>query len=151
VYRDAEGDLIRLRREGVRFGAEYWDIEDGYWRRHGGSFDLDTGECARHSYCNLIPGELHLFNGEWCQVVEKVTEQARSPYFAEAVESNWLDLSKPDWHPANAAMLARDAANYVPRPAAPVVIQEPAKTSHGPIAGLTVVAAVDHRLGSAFR
>lgn len=112
----------------------------------------------------------HFYSDEQKKAQMRINERFRSPYFAEAVgekspfalkvspapipedmvapDDGWID----DWieDALNAPMLARDAANYVPRPASPVVIQEPTKTSHGPIAGLTRLGAVDHLFGTRF-
>lgn len=75
----------------------------------------------------------------------KAAEQPRSPYFAEAVkdEAEFPHIVRP-FGQRDIEMIARDGPA---RPAAPVVIQEPAKTSHGPIAGLTVLENRDHRFG----
>lgn len=124
------GAVAEMFEPGTECRYSYVDLALG---RH--PHDLENGDWQ------LVPGELHNFDGQWLPI----TEQARSPYFAEAVESEWVSLGCTCGdHPADLAMIARDGPA---RPAAPVVIQEPAKTSHGPIAGLTVVAAVDHRFG----
>jgi hypothetical protein len=98
-----------------------------------------------------------------------ITEQPMSVYFADAQEekpAEWgagltaqqmYDLlrnpyTRPPITPVvidpNAAMIARDGP-AAPKPA--VVALPAAPTAHPAIAGLLVVGAVDHRLGSAFR
>jgi hypothetical protein len=109
--------------------------------------------------CDLIPGELHQVDGAWVPI----TEQPMSVYFADAQEDKPAEpetlgsiLRKaiergPAFQvaaDANAAMIARDG-HTAPKPA--VVALPAAPTAHPAIAGLLVVGAVDHRLGSAFR
>jgi hypothetical protein len=131
---------LRGVNSGYVISGHGWRLADGRWHA-----ELDRPESLMH----LIPGELHLVNGEWLPVEEK----------AVTVETNGLDAMweafrqrhrEPRAVPAidpNAAMVARDGPS---RPA-PVVIQEPTKPSaHAAIAGLTQLGAVDHRLGNRF-
>jgi hypothetical protein len=110
---------------------------------------------------DLIPGELHQVDGAWVPI----TEQPMSVYFADAQEEeDPLDAENVQRYLAahgitaynvrvqridpNAKMIARDGP-AAPKPA--VVALPAAPTAHPAIAGLLVVGAVDHRLGSAFR
>jgi hypothetical protein len=122
------------------------NLKDGRYIWHSG---------AEHDYLTLIPGELRLVNGQWVPVEKSCPDCGtpegsehgdccpRLPSQADRIAAHALICNDP-----NAPMLARDAANYVARPA-PVVIQEPTKPSaHAAIAGLTQLGAVDHRFGS---
>lgn len=69
VYRDMDGDIVRLRIDGDDVRAEF--LVDGEWLCHGGFFDINTGNCMHYQRCNLLPGELHNVNGQWVPVAEE--------------------------------------------------------------------------------
>jgi hypothetical protein len=127
---------------------------------HDGSRHMDGSYFGDpNDEASLIPGELHLVNGEWLPVEEKAANRLTD----DELEGLWDFGFKPQpladkptitvkrvarSIDPNAKMIARDG----PARPAPVVIQEPTKPSaHAAIAGLTQLGAVDHRFGSAFR
>jgi hypothetical protein len=124
---------LRGVNSGYVISGHGWRLADGRWHA-----ELDRPESLMH----LIPGELHLVNGEWLPVEESKEEAAVFEAFAAVWEASKVPLDEVF---ANAAMIARDG----PARPAPVVIQEPTKPSaHAAIAGLTQLGAVDHRFGS---
>ncbi len=169
VYRQRKGDVVRLEAAdqywstGCEHEAAAYEVAGAMFQRgarrlsDGKAYPYETDESAEY---DLLPGELHNFNGQWLPVEEKA-EQPMSPYFAEALRSHTLkpvlapipeDMVAPDdgwlddWmsDSANAAMIARDGPQ-ITRPAPPPVAQE--ATSHAPLAGLTVLMERDHRFG----
>lgn len=178
VYRQRKGDVVRLEaadqywNTGCEHGAAAYEVAGAMFQRgarrrsDGKAYPYETDESSEY---DLIPGELHLFNGEWLPVEEKA-EQPMAPYFAEAVEAKYCPdcgTTEGSEHFAfcqhaltpeearirdlylfgdpNAAMILRDGPQ-ITRPAPPPVAQE--ATSHAPLAGLTVLMERDHRLGS---
>lgn len=99
-YRDKEGDLIRLCPQDGRVGAEFL-LTSGRWERHGGLFDLATGECEKYSWCDLLPQE---YDDSGNPVSEQKAETVGE--FVDFLEEAFPDKATDP----NAAMLARDAA-----------------------------------------